>query len=424
MTTALSRSANTALPQVSGHQPALEGMRALAALLVLLFHVAMETGDALAPGVGGALLAGGDMAVPLFFALSGLLLYRPWANAAIDGEPGPSVRSYLRRRAARILPAYWLVAVVALLLWSREHLGTPRAWLEILTLTFIYDPAPWWTGTGPRGLGQMWSLCVEVAFYVLLPLLAVGLAMLAARGSDPEGRARILLTGVAVLPVLSLAALVIQFFPEPRLHLHAWPPRALGLFAVGMALAVLARWAWWERDAAGPVRRFCQTLAASPGLCWSVAAAAYLLGCTPLTGDRFRGAEDFWAGVAELLVTMVFAFFLIAPLALLPQEPTARPSWLRTFLEHRTMRFLGRVSYGIFLWQFVVLYLWRDVTNQEAFTGFFPLDLVPVAAGTILLAAATYYWVEQPIMARVTRRPDASATPEPADADRATAPQR
>lgn len=201
-------------------------MRALAALLVLLFHVAMETGDALAPGVGGALLAGGDMAVPLFFALSGLLLYRPWANAAIDGEPGPSVRSYLRRRAARILPAYWLVAVVALLLWSREHLGTPRAWLEILTLTFIYDPAPWWTGTGPRGLGQMWSLCVEVAFYVLLPLLAVGLAMLAARGSDPEGRARILLTGVAVLPVLSLAALVIQFFPEPRLHLHAWPPRA------------------------------------------------------------------------------------------------------------------------------------------------------------------------------------------------------
>ncbi|WP_232306798.1 acyltransferase family protein, partial [Thermobifida cellulosilytica] len=184
-----SRTVAAGLPQVSGHQPALDGMRALAALLVLVFHVATETGDALAPGAVGALLAGGDMAVPLFFALSGLLLYRPWAAAAIDGAPGPSVRAYLRQRAVRILPAYWLVAVVALLLWSREHLGSPRAWLEVLTLTFTYDPHPWWTGTGPRGLGQIWSLCVEVSFYLLLPLLAAALAALARRGPAPRAGA-------------------------------------------------------------------------------------------------------------------------------------------------------------------------------------------------------------------------------------------
>lgn len=405
------------LPQVSGHQPALDGMRALAALLVLVFHVAVETGDALAPGAGGALLAGGDMAVPLFFALSGLLLYRPWAHAAIDGVPGPSVRRYLRQRALRILPAYWLVAVAALLLWSREHLGSPRAWLEVLTLTFVYDPDPWWTGTGPRGLGQIWSLCVEVAFYLLLPLLAAVLAAPAARGGDPEARARRLLAGIAVLPVLSLAALVVQFHPEPRTYMHAWLPRTLGLFAVGMALAVLARWAWRERGADGPVRRFCRTLAASPGLCWSVAASAYLLGSTPLTGDRFVGVEDFWAGAAELLVSMVFAFFLLAPLALLPETPAGEPAWLRAFTGHRVMRFLGRISYGVFLWQFAVLYLWRDFTGQEAFTGSLLLDLVPVTAGTLLLAAATYRWVERPLMRRYGRRAPAAAGAAPPGAD-------
>lgn len=406
-----SRTVAAGLPQVSGHQPALDGMRALAALLVLVFHVATETGDALAPGAVGALLAGGDMAVPLFFALSGLLLYRPWAAAAIDGAPGPSVRAYLRQRAVRILPAYWLVAVVALLLWSREHLGSPRAWLEVLTLTFTYDPHPWWTGTGPRGLGQIWSLCVEVSFYLLLPLLAAALAALARRGRGPEGRARRLLAGIAVLPVLSLAALAVQFHSAPHPNMHAWLPRALGLFAVGMALAVLGRWAWRESGEDGPVRRLCRTLAHSPGLCWSVAGAAYLLGATPLAGDRFLGPGDFWAGAAELLVSMVFAFFLLAPPALLPEALGAEPAWLRALMAHRVVRFLGRISYGVFLWQFVVLYLWRELTGQEAFTGSLLLDLAPVAAGTVLLADATHRWVERPLMDRYARRRPAPAPP-------------
>src|SRR5690606_13604646 len=109
----------------------------------------------------------------------GLLLYRPWARAALDGTPGPQVLPYLWRRGLRVLPAYWIVATVALLLWSREHLSV-RAWVEVLTLTFTYNLDPWWEGTGPYGLGQMWSLCVEVSFYVLLPVFALLLALLAA----------------------------------------------------------------------------------------------------------------------------------------------------------------------------------------------------------------------------------------------------
>ena len=164
------------LPQVSGRHHSLDGIRALACLMVLVVHVATETGDSLAPGPVGALLSAAVMGVPLFFALSGVLLYRPWARAALDGTRGPDTRSYLWRRVMRIFPAYWVVAVVALLLYAGEHLASVRHWAEVLTLTFPFNTSPHWRGPGPEGLGQMWSLSVEVAFYLTLPLFAVFLA--------------------------------------------------------------------------------------------------------------------------------------------------------------------------------------------------------------------------------------------------------
>ncbi|MFC4562102.1 acyltransferase family protein [Nocardiopsis mangrovi] len=400
------------LPRVRGHIGGLDGIRAIAALMVLVFHVAIETGAALAPGVTGALLSSGELGVPLFFALSGLLLYRPWARAALDGAPGPAVRPYLWRRGLRVLPAYWIVAVVALLLWSREHLDSVRAWVEVLTLTFTYNRDPWWVGTGPYGLGQMWSLCVEASFYLLLPLFALVLARLAARGGDDAGaRARLLLLGLAALSVLGALALIPQFYPEPRVYLHAWLPRTLGMFAVGMALAVVAEWAWRDPDPDGPARRLCRTLPQAPGLCWTLAGITYLLASTPAAGPRFVGVDGVWISLFSLLTSMAFAFFVIAPVALAPARtpgdgaaaPPRGPMAPEALLGHPVMRFLGRVSYGIFLWQFVVLYLWREFTGQEIFTGSFWLDLVPVAAGTILLAAATHRWVERPVQ-RLARR--------------------
>src|SRR4051812_8429119 len=85
----------------------LDGLRALAALSVLAYHSLLATA-----GLGaasGALHFG----VPVFFVLSGLLLYRPFVAARMDGAPPPRLRSYAVRRAARIVPAYW-TALLAL----------------------------------------------------------------------------------------------------------------------------------------------------------------------------------------------------------------------------------------------------------------------------------------------------------------------
>ncbi|MEV5408050.1 acyltransferase [Thermopolyspora sp. NPDC052614] len=394
-----------------GHLDALDGVRAIAAFAVLTFHVAIESAAALRDGFFSSLLARGDIAVPIFFALSGLLLYRPYARAALTGEPRPDTRRYLIKRALRILPAYWLVVAVALTLWSREHLGDPATWLQLLFLAQTYELDPWWVGLGPKGLAQMWSLCVEAAFYLLLPLLAAGLAAFARRGGDDPGRrARRLLLGLAALAAVSPLWTILGHYPVYLPNLNSWLPRSLVFFALGMALAVVTVWAHADPDPANPARRLVRSVNSSPGTLWSVAALAYVVAASPVTGPRFTGVEGVWAGLFELVLYTITAAGLLAPAALL-----SRPGALvGRLLGNRAMRFLGRISYGVFLWQFVALYAWYQFTGQRPFTGNFPINLVAVATITIVLAVLTHRYVEEP--ARRLARPARRAPARPAAA--------
>src|SRR5688572_16339952 len=86
---------------------AVEGLRAAAALLVVLTHVAYWTGYVNAGFLGG-LASRGDLGVAVFFVLSGFLLSRPWLEAAFRGDPAPDARRYAVHRAARLLPGYYL----------------------------------------------------------------------------------------------------------------------------------------------------------------------------------------------------------------------------------------------------------------------------------------------------------------------------
>ncbi|WP_311932288.1 acyltransferase [Microbispora sp. H11081] len=377
----------------TGHVGALDGVRALAAVAVLVYHVAIESAAGLRDDFFSSLLARGDVAVPVFFALSGLLLYRPYARAALLGGRPPATRGYLIKRALRILPAYWLVVVVAMALWSRPHLGDVTTWLRLLLLAQTYEIDPWWYGLGPRGLGQMWSLCVEAAFYVLLPLVAAVLAAYARRaGPGLDARARRLLAGLAVLAASSFAWALLTYYPVYRPYLNAWLPRAWVFFAVGMALAVVSEWAREESDPDGPARRFVRAVGASAGSFLLVAALAYAVAASPLTGARFAGVDGVWADLSELVLYAIVAAGLVTPAALSP----AGGSPYGRFLGSRVMRFLGRVSYGLFLWQFVALYLWYDFTEQQPWSGNFAGNLVAVGALTLLLATLTHRYVEEP----------------------------
>src|ERR1700761_6471889 len=137
--------------------PPVEGMRACPAIGVVVTHVAFQTGRS--GGVDGRLFGRFDLAVAVFFALSGFLLWRGHAAAARGLAPHPSTGHYLRSRVVRIMPAYVVAVVVILTLLPDADRASLTVWLANLTLTQVYVPL---TLTG--GLTQMWSLSVEVSF--------------------------------------------------------------------------------------------------------------------------------------------------------------------------------------------------------------------------------------------------------------------
>lgn len=152
----------------------LTGLRAVAALLIVGTHAAYGTGQ-LSNSYLGTLYARLEVGVPIFFVLSGFLLFRPWVRATADGAPTPSLRRYVSRRIRRIVPPYFVVVLIAYALYHFRDAGpnpghTWKGLLEHLTLTQIYEPVYFYVMH--QGLTQTWSLAVEFAFYAVLPLLA------------------------------------------------------------------------------------------------------------------------------------------------------------------------------------------------------------------------------------------------------------
>src|SRR6478736_5482413 len=127
-----------AAPQVGGTSsflPAVEGMRACAAIGVVITHVAFQTGHS--TGVAGRILNRFDLAVAVFFALSGFLLWCGHAAAARGMRQRPPTGHYLRSRLVRIMPGY-LVAVIVILLLLPDAKADLTVWLANLSLTQIY----------------------------------------------------------------------------------------------------------------------------------------------------------------------------------------------------------------------------------------------------------------------------------------------
>lgn len=399
----------TPVPRFSGHQDSLDGLRVIAALAVLVTHVTALTGFASTGTPASWVASRGDIGVPIFFALSGLLLFRPWASAILSGAPAPKVRAYLLRRALRILPAYWVIVVIAMIFLNQDgHDSSPAAWFQYLGLAQIYDPHPWWLGTGATGLAQMWSLAVEVSFYALLPVLALLLGQYACRGdADLATRARRMLAGIAVLAGISYAFMVLTYYPTTSaLWLSGTLPRSLTWFAPGMAVAVLAEWARFEPGDDGPVRATCRAVASAGLACWLIAALTFTLACTPVAGQETLGVPSLWEFEVKTALYAIVAAAVVIPAALQP----ARQTRMNRVLGNKAMRFLGKISYGIFLWQYLAIFALAALLGvHDAFHGGSWTTLgtlaavILVALACIVVATISYYVIEQPAQ-RLYRR--------------------
>jgi peptidoglycan/LPS O-acetylase OafA/YrhL len=395
----------TAPPRTDQHYDALDGVRAIAAFGVLVFHVAADTGNTLRQDPTAWLFSGGAIAVPVFFTLSGLLLYRPWVVHLLDVRDGRRVRvrAYLWRRALRILPAYWVVVAYVMAVILTSHIGDVWTWLKLLTLTYPYFPHPWWhTALGPQGLGQVWSLTVEVAWYAVLPITAALLGWYARLGEkgrpDAGRRTRRLLTALAVYAAVSFAFTVLMFKPHYAPQIGVWIPRYFAWFAIGMALAVVSVRA---RTGSAAAARFARTIARSRGTCWAIAAVLYCIAASPITGPSDLATFDtVWTSELRLLLYGLVAAFAVAPIALAAADDAV----MRALLGNRVMRFLGRISYGVFLWQVAISAGWYDLTEHRPFTGHFLLEFPVIALLTVAVATVSFYLLERPVLRLASRR--------------------
>ena len=350
-----------------GELPMLDGLRAVAALAVLLTHVAFQTGE-VQRGAGGALLGRFDAGVAVFFVLSGFLLHRPYARARLTGGRWPSTRRYAVRRAARILPAYWLaLAAVALTTPVPAGVLGTHLWLGQ-------------TYTGPllEGFTQTWSLCTEVAFYAVLPLLA-------AAARRWEGA---VLAGCVAGTYAYIATVHLLDLPQRAL---LWLPGHLDWFAVGMAVAVAAE--RLRAGVAGPAARLLAGLAQWPGTCWAAAGALLWLAATPLAGPLTLAPLPGPAALTKEAAYALVGLLLLVPAALGP--PTGG---FAAVLGSPPARWLGRISYGVFLWHLLVLRGVYEATGWAPFTGRMWTVALLTAAGAVALAALSWELVERPLL--------------------------
>lgn len=382
--------------------PALDSVRGFAATAVLTTHVAFATGATLT-GAVGAVLARLDYGVAIFFLLSGFLLVRPWLlDDAGLGRP-VAVRTYLRRRMFRILPLYWVVMLVAFLAIPANRESPPSEWITNALLLQIYPG-----GDLPDGLTQAWSLATEMSFYLVLPALAWLLSRVAtgSSGSRPwrPGRALVLLGLLAVLAWGFQLAVRWPGSPIPE-QAGYWLPYHLDWFAFGMTLAVLE-----VAGRCGLLPRLtsaARSVAGYLGTCWSVGVLAFLLAATPLAGPRgFETVPDPWGSLAKSALYGLSAFFILLPLVMLPVGQTRG----RRLLQTRPLRWLGDISYGIFLWHLLVLEAVMVVSGIPEFSGGFVPVWIATWTITVAVSWVSYRLVERPAQRRGHRvRPPAEA---------------
>ncbi|HEU0028366.1 MAG TPA: acyltransferase [Ktedonobacterales bacterium] len=380
---------------------ALDGLRAIAALSIVLFHVLLFTGVEYQPWSQAAgnfwyVLATG---VQLFFTLSGFLLFRPYALAMLTGKPLPSTARFYKKRALRILPAYWVA--LAILLAFNWQIAKDPAWLNGLThALFIHDIFPRFN----RDLdGPFWTLAVEAQFYLLLPWIAAGVAWAvghAPRGGRPQTAPRV----IVGLLCMIVASLTIRWFGIQVMG--SLPASAPNADWVSTAL-------WWL----GLLINGMQGKYLEVFLVGAIAATIYAA-AIDLGGARRVHLRPIGNGLA------LFGLAVMVPCAIAWQsgvvlyQAGAQWGWdvllyplatgvgysaillgvvwggarLRAPFEYPALRFIGFISYSLYIWHLPILH--GDIPPLQ------PVPLIVRLALVFAVSYLSYQLVERPFLQR------------------------
>ena len=342
-------------PDARGHLPALDGLRGVAILLVLVHHATLPSADLTHP-IWAEASHLGFAGVNLFFVLSGFLI----TGILLDARGGPGLfKSFYGRRLLRIAPAYYLFLAVTYLVLPlvtsdpsfappaeyRADGGYHAAFASNI-LFAVTGEARW------RPVCHLWSLSIEEQFYLVWPLLVVAFS--------PRGLARV--CGLMIASALALR-LALTLAESPHWTVYAPTPARWDALAIGGLIAI------WSRKPAGEALLARHRVAIALG-------AAGLYAAFMLDGGLAKDGEGFQV-VGYTSLALLFAGLTVAAIR---ANPNGR---LHRVLTWRWLRAVGAVSYAMYLWQMLARYGFRV----------FIMDWMEPRAGFWATQAASYAFV-------------------------------
>ena len=349
--------------QTATRLPGLDGLRALAVIAVIAFHEQLSA------------FPGGFLGVDVFFVLSGYLI-TDLLVAQWNRHGHLSLRGFWARRARRLLPALGVLLVAVTAATAVIEPAQMTALRDALLAAVTYS-SNWWQALAhhsyfaqfgpPPPLQHLWSLAIEEQFYLLWPLLLIGILR-----TCQSGRIRAALAWLGA--ALSALAMVLVYVPgaDPSRVYYGTDTHASALF-IGSALALtwpLRRMQAMSRDGA--------RVPDSIGLA-GIAVLAWAMG-------HFAGTDRVLYPAGLLIVALAAGGVVLA---------AASPGLVSRALGGSLLRWIGIRSYGIYLWHWPVIAL-----ADAAFPRQLPAHWIwlPVVALSVGLAAASWRWVEEPII--------------------------
>ena len=377
--------------QTSQRNLALDSLRGISTILIVVYHTSFVSGYTVEHADSiGAYIDRLNIGVAIFFVLSGFLIFRPFAHSLIHGSPLPKTRNYYLKRAARILPGYWLALFVLAGLDALTIVNT-SGFIRNVFIVHSFTEHNVFTG-----IRQAWTLVIEMSFYVVVPAFAYVFVRQTKRRNGPV----VVSTLLKALSFLFLGAYAFRLF----IHqidfwfldtAHIWLPSHMDTLALGMGLAVLV-----EAPASAKtllkVKNFIANHTGSFVVCsvfvWLISANINMAIGLNRTEFHIDLLGHFLYGIASVL--------LVAPFCVDSQALLVKAVSFRLFT------WLGTISYGIYLWHMAFLggnfaEKYMPYTEND---GQVLLRFLVVLPASIAIASLSYYVIERPIMRAVSKR--------------------
>lgn len=344
----------------------LDGIRAIAVIMVLAYHLKL------------ALFKSGFLGVTVFFVLSGYLITGILISE-VEEEGTIDLKNFWLRRIRRLVPAVMSMAVVIIfvsavvnrIIFTKGCKDFLASVLGFNNWWQIFNKVSYFEAAGvPSPFTHCWSLAIETQFYLIYPLILLGIYKLVK--SRGEGRANrgLLFAGVTLLlALISVILMIVLFDPQQdasRVY-YGTDTRAFSLL-FGALLAIL-----WE------YRMVPRRLSASVNMVLGSVSFAVLLVMT----IAINGSSNFWYRGGQFVGTILTVLVIYTV--------SGRKTWLSRFLSNTVLKWIGDRSYSIYLWHYPIILL-----ISKGIKASWWITLIEIVL-SVVLAELSYRFIETPI---------------------------